>query len=64
MLVKNTDEILQLQKRFQNNSVLKFTYELNTTNKIPFLEILMNTNNNKFTISPYKKTYQHKFMYT
>ena len=40
---------------FQNNSVLNFTHELNKNNKISFLDVLIDANNNNnFTTSTYK----------
>ena len=45
-----------LQYTFQNNSVLDFTHKLNKRNKISFLNVLIDTNNNNtFTTSTYKK---------
>ena len=48
-----------LQDTFQKNSVLNFTHELNKNNKISFLDVLIDTNNNiinNFTASTYKKS--------
>lgn len=45
-LVKNMNYKKTLKK-----TVLKFTYELNINNKIPFLNVLIDTNNNTFTTS-------------
>ena len=53
ILADNIEEIKKLQEIFQNNSVCKFTYELN--NKIPFLDELIDTNNNNFYTSTYNK---------
>ena len=40
----------------KKNSVLNFTHELNENNKISFLDVLIDTNNNNnFTASTYKK---------
>ena len=55
ILSNNHQEITKLQKEFQKNSVLNFTIELNKNNRIPFLDVLIDTNNNKFTTSTYKK---------
>ena len=52
---KDINEIQELQQTFQNNLVLKFKYELNTDNKIPFLDVLIDSNNDKITTSPYVK---------
>ena len=52
------DEINTIQKTFQNNSVVNFTLEININNKILFLSILKDTNNNDRFITPYiKKAY-------
>ena len=39
----------------KKNSVLNVTHELNKNNKIPFLDVFIDTNNNNFTTSTYKK---------
>ena len=58
LLANSTDEINTMQETFQNNSVLNFTQEINIKNKIPFLGVLIETNNNsRFIISTYKKNY-------
>ena len=45
-----------LQDTFQKKSVLNFTHELNKDNKISFLDVFIDTNNNNnFTTSTYKK---------
>ena len=52
ILTNNINEINILQDTFQKNSVLNFTHELNKNNKISFLDILIDTNNNNnFTTS-------------
>ena len=56
ILTNNINEINILQDTFQKNSVLNFTHELNKNNKISFLDVLIDTNNNNnFTTSIYKK---------
>ena len=57
ILANDINKINILQDTFQNNSVLNFTHELNTNNKISFLDVLIDTNNinNNFTMSTYKK---------
>ena len=55
ILANNINEIYILQNTFQNNSVLNFTHELNKNNKISFLDVLIDTNNNdNFSTSTYK----------
>ena len=53
--VLNIEEIKELQETFQNNSVLKCTYEVNINDKIPFLDELIEANNNNCNTSVYKK---------
>ena len=52
-----TDDIQKLKNYNQHSkiTVLKFTYELNTNNKIPFLDVLIDANNDNFNTSVYKK---------
>ena len=55
-LTNSTYEISTIQETFQNNSVFKFTQEINIINKIPFLDVLIDTNNNdQLLTSTYKK---------
>ena len=57
LLTNSTYEINTIQETFQNNSVLNFTQEVNINNKIPFLGVLIDTNNNdRFITFTYKKT--------
>ena len=55
ILSDNIEEIKKSQQTFQNNSVLKFTYELNMNYKIPFLDA-----NNNFNTCEYKKHTSNK----
>ena len=54
ILANDINEINILQDAFQKNSVLNFTHELNKNNKISFLDVLIDINNNNFTASTYK----------
>ena len=36
---------IKLKEKLENISVLKFTYEMNLNNKLPFLDLLLNDNN-------------------
>ena len=55
ILTNNINEINIQQDTFQKNSVLNFTHELNKNNKISFLDVLIDTNNNNnFHTSTYK----------
>ena len=54
ILTNNINEINILQDTFQNNSVLNLTHEVNKNNKISFLDVLIDANNNNnFTTSTY-----------
>ena len=56
LLTNSTYEINTTQETFQKNSFLNFTQEININNKIPFLGVLIDTNNNdRFITSTYKK---------
>ena len=56
ILANNNNEINILQHTFEINSDLNFTHELNKNNKIPFCDILIDTNNNNnITNATYKK---------
>ena len=46
LLNNSTNEIKTIQEIFQNNFSLNFTQEININNKIPFLGVLTDTNNN------------------
>ena len=52
----NEDSILHLKQLFTDNSKLNFTYEMNTNNKLPFLDVLVNNTNThsplQYTINP------------
>ena len=53
--IKDETELCNLKTRFENNSVLKFTYELHTNNKLPFLDVLVDSSNNQFITKVYRK---------
>ena len=55
IITNNTNEINILPDTFPKISVLNFTHELNKNNKVPFLDILIDTNYNNLTISTCKK---------
>ena len=57
LLKNSTYEINTIQETIKNISVLNFTQEININYKIPFLSVLIDTNNNdRFITSTYKKT--------
>ena len=56
LLTNITYEINTIQETFQNSSVLSFIQKININKKIPFLDVLMDTNNiNRFITSRYLK---------
>ena len=55
LIAGSVEEVNNLKCKFEENSVLKFTIELNTNNKIPFLDVLVNNQNNKLTTTVYRK---------
>ena len=55
ILEDNIDVIKNLPETFQNNFVLKFTYELNVNDKIPLPDVLIDANNDNFNTSVYDK---------
>ena len=55
VLINNPQDILDLQNSFENNSVLKFTYELNIDNKLPFLDVLIDNSTGSFKTTVYSK---------
>ena len=55
ILANNIDYVHELKNILQKESVLTFSHELNINNKIPFLDVLVDSSNGKFTTSPYKK---------
>ena len=59
LLVDNVEYVNRLKTTFENNSVLKFTYEMNNNFKIPFLDILIDNSNNTFKTVVYRKPTDH-----
>ena len=55
MEIDDLKQLLDLKSQFENNSVLKFTYEMNLDNKLPFLDVLVDTSNNVFDTKVYRK---------
>ena len=53
--VEDDRQLFQLQQLFQQNSVLKFTHELSINNKLPFLDVNVETVNNSFKTTVYRK---------
>ena len=55
LVIKNQDEIIKLKNKFENNSVLKFTFENSIENKLPFLDIMINKTSNRLITTVYHK---------
>ena len=55
ILTKHTSEVIALKTAFENNSVLTFKYELSVNDKIAFLDVLIESSDDTFITSPYKK---------
>ena len=53
--IENEEKLLELKQIFENKSVLKFTYELHTQNKLPFLDVLVTSTQNGFKTDIYRK---------
>ena len=53
--VNDLDELVALKHYFQENSILNFTYELNVDNKLPFLDVLVESKLNGFETKVYHK---------
>ena len=55
VMSKNTNQFEQLKEHFQNISILKFTVEYSINNKLPFLDIMIDKNNEEFHTTVYRK---------
>ena len=55
MVVRHELHLQQLKNEMENQSVLKFTYELSVNNKIPFLDILISNDNGILKTTVYRK---------
>ena len=54
--VADNNQIEQIKQKFESTSVLKFTVENNLNNKLPFLDILVDTSNDSFHTTVYRKS--------
>ena len=57
--IKDLEQLVGLKKDFENISVLSFTYELNVNNRLPFLDVLVDTNGENFNTKVYHKPTSH-----
>ncbi|XP_076058536.1 uncharacterized protein LOC143035554 [Oratosquilla oratoria] len=53
--VRSESHLMELQQAMESSSVLKFTYELNLHNKIPFLDILISSEDDQYQTTVYRK---------
>ena len=53
--VENEAQLIQLKDLFETHSILKFTYELSVNKKLPFLDVLVDSSENKFLTTVYHK---------
>ena len=53
--VKDQEHLNALIEQLHANSVLKFTHELNIENKLPFLDVLVTSEQSKFATTVYRK---------
>ena len=52
---RDVDHLKQIIEVMQQNSVLRFTYELSVNNKIPFLDVLVHNNEGCFATTVHRK---------
>ena len=55
VMVKSKNDLIHLMNLFKQNSVLNFTYEMSLDGKLPFLDVLVKTTDNKLHTSVYHK---------
>ena len=55
VVVRNEDHLKNLKASMEQNSVLHFTYELSVDDKIPFLDVSVEANNECYVTSVYTK---------
>ena len=60
--IKDTDHLHALIEHLQTNSALRFTYELNVQNKLPFLDVMVTSEHNKFTTTVHRKNNRRRAM--
>ena len=53
--VRNIDHLHRLVEVMQDNSILRFTYEISVHNKIPFLDVLVHNKDGDFDTTVYRK---------
>ena len=53
--VKDQEQLNALIEKLQENSVLSFTFELNVQNKLPFLDVLVKSEQDRYETTVYRK---------
>ena len=53
--VRSEAHLKDLQQSMERASVLRFTYEINIQNKIPFLDVFIDSNDGQYTTSVFRK---------
>ena len=55
LVANSVEEINNLKQKFEENSVLKFTVELSTNNRIPFLDVSVKNHGNRLITTVHRK---------
>ena len=55
IMVRNIQQLEEIKNQFEDNSILKFTIEKSTNNKLPFLDVLINKYQDEFFTKVYRK---------
>ncbi|XP_076042001.1 uncharacterized protein LOC143025906 [Oratosquilla oratoria] len=53
--VRSESHLIELQQAMESSSVLKFTYELSLHHKIPFLDVLISSEDDQYQTTVYRK---------
>lgn len=56
LLVEDENKVIELKDKFESNSILKFTYEMGSGNRLAFLDVNVSQTNNSFDTSVYVKS--------
>ena len=54
--VRDETHLVALRDAMENSSVLKFTYEVSNNNRLPFLDVMIDGQNNSYSTSVYRKS--------
>ena len=53
--IDTEQQIIQLKEIFEQHSVLRFTHEMNIDNKLPFLDVMIDSNETQFKTTIYRR---------